>query len=396
MENKMIYAKHTFGAGRGVLVLIVALMAAAGAGCTGVQTFGNAARAGDTISVSFGYGNYDYNEATRENTEIKVRDSAGVTTVYKPGDPRVKAIINMYPDPASYLVVASETGQDIRSNESTIASYVGNVNSQHKDWRQLVAFIDLPDVMATGNARVTLTTSDGTAFSNVNIIEGVGSPHTFDVKNSPSGFTSLERLQSLERSPHHVIRLAGTVNTVQALDVVFTHDPDADNGGSGKAHVVNPRGDITSVNWSDTGSSLHVLVTPTKEVLSKPKKNLLFYVSGGITGLQLSSIKAVDINGNTVPDVGITISPVIYSFTSGPLSTGDEVIVSGDALCNDCGSPDTDVWVKVNDNWTQVTPFNVSSSSCSFTMPEPAAVGDDLIVWVGVNGGIASKNAVIE
>jgi len=296
-------------------------------GCTGVQTFSHTARAGETISATFSYGRYDLNRATRDNTVITIRDSAGVKTVYKPGDSRVKAIINMYPDPASYLIVAAETDQNFRSDEKRIASYIPNTGYARRDWNQMVAFFDLPETMAIGNALVTIKTDDDyIATTDVNVVAGTGTSNSFDVKSSPSDFTSLERLQSMERSPHHKVVLTGEANSVQAIDLRFSHNADIDNGGVGKAHIVNPRGDITSINWSDSGTMLHVLVTPAKEAIKEPKQNLLFYIAGGLTGLQLSSMAAVDTDANPVFDVGISMSPLIYALSpTGPLPIGTEV-----------------------------------------------------------------------
>jgi len=78
-------------------------------------------------------------------------------------------------------------------------------------------------------------------------------------------------------------------------------------GGWGLAHVVNPRGDLKSVNWSDDGASLRVLLSPAKGQPLTNIKDYKFYVTGGITGLTLNSVQAYDLDGNVVTGVSATI-----------------------------------------------------------------------------------------
>jgi hypothetical protein len=86
----------------------------------------------------------------------------------------------------------------------------------------------------------------------------------------------------------------------------MVHDPDKAHGGTGVAYVINPRGDIKNVTWSDTGSNLRVILTPAKDAVLSNMLNYKFYVAGGVKNLSVLNIKAVDIDGNPVS--GVTAS----------------------------------------------------------------------------------------
>ena len=357
--------------------------------CTSVNTFNSTARAGDTIAATFEVGSY---MATRENTIIRIKDANNVETTYYPEDTQVRAIIKMYPDPISYLVVATETGNNIRNNETLMGSYADSAAGGGRDWFQTVAFIDMPSTMAPGIATITLDSNEYLASTKVNIISGIGQKHTFVEKINPSGPTPDERLQGLERSPHSTVSISGSNNAaVVAADLTFSHDADIDNGGQGKAHVVAPRGDIASLNWFDTGTQLRVLVTPTNDLIKGPKKNLKFYIAGGLTGLALQNATAYDINGYIVPNITFKVSPLAHSILpADPAIPGSTLTLNGSNLCHDCSGPDSDVWLRINDQWSQITATSISKSSITFDVPTDAASGKGAI-WVGTPAGETDK-----
>jgi len=106
----------------------------------------------------------------------------------------------------------------------------------------------------------------------------------------------------MQRAGHYTVNISGsTVPYAVQLDLV--HAPDVDHGGAGKAHVINPRGDIKNVSWRDDGSNLRVMLMPAKGVALGNMKDFKFYVAGGVTGLNIISVKAVDTNGNPVAGV---------------------------------------------------------------------------------------------
>ena len=295
-----------------LLCVIITLAASLQAGCSGLQTFTHTARAGDTIAVTFPG---SYINANRNNATVTIKDSANAQTVYMPGDSNVRAIFNLYPDPVSYLTVGTETNQNFRGHELELTWYADAAAGWSRDWFQTVAFLDLPPTLAQGNATVTIDVNGSKYNSTVKIIAGTGASHNFDVQYQPPYITGDERLQSLERAPYYKISLSGTASDlarVQAIDAVFLHDSDVDNGGVGKAHVVAARGDITSLHWSDNGIDLHVILSPTRTSVDHPDRSFMFYVTGGIAGLTLQELTAIDANGDVVAGVGIQLSQAMY------------------------------------------------------------------------------------
>jgi len=284
-----------------VLLLLLTILT----GCTGVQTFGTAARAGDTIALALGWNQ----GLSRQNLSITITDSNDVSNIYNPGDPAVRAIINNYPDPVSNLVVGNETGQNIVGLETLWGTLIdGSVTGGDKDWSQSIVFLDLPAGMATGIATVDVSTTDGLIIEpiSVEILGGSGSAHTFSNREG-LGITA-SHLKSLERTTHYTITFQDSGVIPHAIQLDMIHNPDVDNGGVGRAYVVNTRGDIKNVSWSDDGTSLRVLLFPTKNQTLSDLIRFKFYVAGGITGLVNPVVQAFDINGNEVTGITANIN----------------------------------------------------------------------------------------
>lgn len=375
----------------GVLAFVGVLLLQVG--CTGKQAFTNAARAGDTVAVAFGR----QENSTRDNTIVSIRDFAGNVTTYNPGDPAVRSIINFYPDPASYLVVGTETAQDIRGNETVFGNDINTqVSSGNPDWWMTTAILDLPATLALGRATISLDINGFTESSTLEILPGVGAPNPLEVVNSPG--PGQERLASLERSPSYGVRVFAPIGTnPQGLEVTFSHDPDVDNAGQGRAHVINPRGDYASINWEDDGTTLKVLVTPARDAFARTKKEMRFYVAGGITGLTVQDVKGFDENGVLLSAVSVGVTPMIRSITpAGPIVPGTTVTVEGDFLCKTCGTtPDSDVWLKLGPNWSQISATSVTESAITFDVPATAPPGSS-VFWVGTAAGEADKWFVVQ
>jgi len=168
----------------------------------------------------------------------------------------------------------------------------------------LVTF-DVPATLPVGTYTIDMV-SNGTALnqSTVEVVAVGGTPNVFDTHEG--GPLVPEMLYSMERAENFAIELAGTT-VPYALQIDFTHDPDATIGGVGKPYVLNPRGDIKSVAWSDDGTSMRVIVTPARGVLSN-MKHFNFYVAGGITGLLVQTVSGYDINGVAVGGVSATVT----------------------------------------------------------------------------------------
>ena len=89
---------------------------------------------------------------------------------------------------------------------------------------------------------------------------------------------------------------------VNSIQFEFTHTP-----AVGKTWIVNPRGDLKNVLWSDTGSGVRVILTPTAGATLSQMIDFKFYISGGISGITPTNLKAYDINGVPVSGVSFAI-----------------------------------------------------------------------------------------
>lgn len=273
-------------------------------GCAGVQTFPNVARSGDTVAVAAGW----KQDFARENLIVTITAADGMTIVYPPGDPTVRAVINFYPDPLSSLIVSDRTEQDLTVGARTYANMIGTIyTGSDPDWWQTTVFIDLPPGLAPGPATVTVANSLGaSATTALEIIPGAGTPAIFNAElNGP---LQPGQLAALERVAHYTVRFSGG-SLPHAIQVDLNHDPDVDHGGNGRAHIVNPRGDIKSVAWSDDGENLRVLLTPARDGALSSFTDFKFYVAGGVANLALVALRAFDPNGNPVPGVSVEVVP---------------------------------------------------------------------------------------
>jgi hypothetical protein len=280
------------------LILVLSILVLQG--CVGARTFHEVARAGDTVALAAGWKHY----FSRDNITVTITPSSGSPIVYLPNDPAVRAVVNLYPDPLSSLLVSPKIGQDLTPSARTYASVVSNnYTNQDPDWWQTTVFVDLPDYLPSGTATISITNPQGESASPiVDIVDGAGRSNTFEATTGP---TNEYQLASMERVGNYVVRFSGST-IPYAIQVDMVHDPDKAHGGTGVAYVINPRGDIKNVTWSDTGSNLRVILTPAKGAVLSNMFNYKFYVAGGVKNLSVLNIKAVDIDGNPVS--GVTAS----------------------------------------------------------------------------------------
>ena len=282
-------------------------------GCVGTQTFTTAARAGDTVALPVGWLNLK-----RENLTITITPSSGAPVTYLPNDPAVRGVVKLYPDPSSGLVVGERTGQDLGNSDSVIAGNInGYVTNGDREWWQSSIFLDLPSSLPSGKAVVSVVDSTGAQVYPIyiDILPGTGSSNLFSVYG-PMGSYTLNLpyvwpnvIKSLETTARYQV----TFNSYQdangndvvphSIQAEFTHMT-----GVGKPWVVNARGDIKNVIWSDDGTNLKVMVTPTKGKTLGLLVQEKFYIAGGITGLTLTNLKAYDINGNVMAGVTATVT----------------------------------------------------------------------------------------
>ena len=276
-------------------------------GCTSNTNFGLIARANDTIALGLGY----QQSLTRDNILVKVTDADLNETIVPDGD--IRALINSYPDPLSKMIVNQETGL----GGSVAATLIeGVISFDDKDYSETVLIMDLPEVMGTGIATIDITDIAGNPIINpydgagnsidsmsVEIVSTNGASDDFSVQEPI--LLAQQYLRAQERAPHYTVTFQGT-SVPHAIEVDLMHDPDTDNGGTGKAYVVNPRGDIKNIHWSDDGiSTLKVILIPTQSQTLENIKHFKFYVAGGLTGLiaNTGSVKAYDINGSVISGI---------------------------------------------------------------------------------------------
>ncbi|MDH5570794.1 MAG: hypothetical protein OEY89_03450, partial [Gammaproteobacteria bacterium] len=107
------------------------------ASCSGVQTFQSSLRAGDTAAVAAGW----KHNFSRDNITVTITPSVGEPIVYLPGNSAVRAVVNMYPDPLSSMVVSEATNQDITPFAQTYALGTNFYTAGDKDWWQTVVFL---------------------------------------------------------------------------------------------------------------------------------------------------------------------------------------------------------------------------------------------------------------
>jgi len=265
--------------------------------CSGVQTFQSTLRAGDTVAVAAGM----KRNFSRDNITVTITPSIGAPVTYLQNDPAVRAVVNLYPDPLSSLIVSEETGQDLTPFARTYSGSLAFFTDNSKDMWQTSVFIDLPDNLPVGLAHIQISNAQGdSASSTVNIIDGIGEAEIFEVE--VNGGLSDNQFSALERVEHFKVSFSSVV-IPYAVQVEFSHAADAKIGGNGVTYVSNPRGDLKNVTWNDDGSNLKVLLLPSKQQALTNMSDFDFYVTGGITGLTMSSISAVDIDGNAITDV---------------------------------------------------------------------------------------------
>jgi hypothetical protein len=283
-----------------IFLSILAVVALSG--CIGTTTFHDTARAGDTVALAAGWKHY----YSRDNITVTITPSSGSKIVLLPNDLAVRAVVNLYPDPVSSVIVSPGSGQDLTPSAQNYASAVNNwFTFGDKDWWETTVYLDLPGTLPTGTTAININNPQGESFdTSVAVVAGTGHPIQFQ---TTIGALNVSQLAALERVGHYTVSFSGST-TPFAIQLSLSHNPDMDNGGVGRAYVVNPRGDLKNVVWRDDGTTTRVILTPTKGQPLASIKDFKFYVAGGVTALQLTSIKAVNINGS--PVMGVTANIV--------------------------------------------------------------------------------------
>ena len=286
----------------GLLVLaILPLIAIVAGGCSGNRTFHEYVRAGDTVVVAAGW----KQSFRRDNLTVTITPEAGAPVIYQPGNPSVRAVVNLYADPLSSMVVSRETGIDQTPYANTYAMTTGSNTGGDKDWWQTVVFVDLPDSLPRGMATIRVASSQGEfATSTFDVVDGAGHANSFSA-NLTGPLNSYMR-DSLLRVNHYTVEFDGQV-LPYSIQIEFDHDADRANGGVGSAFVVNPLGYIKNAAWSDNGFITRVLLTPASTASITSFSDFKFYVAGDVTNLSTANLQAFDVDGNPVAGVTSTL-----------------------------------------------------------------------------------------
>lgn len=288
-----------------LLLMLLPLMGAL-AGCAGINTFHEVARAGDTVAVASGW----KHGFSRDTVRATITPASGSPIVYQPGNGSIRGVINLYPDPLASSIVSVATGQDITPFATIYGSLIGpSFTNNDKDWWQTTVFVDLPATLPVGLASIYLeNVNDPNEFwsANVDIVAGDGRANLFDTEIA--GPIGSDQMASLERVGHYTISFDGPT-IPYSMQITLTHSPDVDHGGVGRAYVVNPRGDVKSVAWADDGFTTKVILTPSKEAQIDNMPDFKFYIAGGIVDLsQQPTVQAYDISGSPITGVTATIA----------------------------------------------------------------------------------------
>jgi len=266
-------------------------------GCAGLETFPTAAKAGDTISLAAGW------KQTFSPDELTVTfsPSVGDPVTYLPGDPAVRASINWYPDPVSNLTVGHALNVSGYSGGDSYGDVITAITDGDRDWWQTIVMLDLPPTLPVGTTQITIDSVGGESYGPipVEIIDGSGSANAFNAEGL--GPVNEMQLTSLGRARHYVVSFSGTT-IPYAMEVSLSHI------GS-EIHVVNPRGDIKSLQWKDDGTMLKVILAPSGSSILRDLKDFKFYVAGdSVSDLIVTDIQAFDRDGYSVTGVVPTVS----------------------------------------------------------------------------------------
>ena len=286
---------------RNFVILIMTTLVIA---CGGDKTFNDWARAGDTVAVAGGYQpNFNLGNIS---VDIILEPGSNLITSYPRGNRAIRASVNLYPDPLSGFIVSRETGIEMTPFANTYFPIITSAFTNNDiDWFQTTVFVDLPSSLSEGTytVRVRNTLGEEQFESAVVIVAGTGSPSTSTAANGVN--LNGDMFAGISRLPHHTIDFTGSA-APQAIELTLSHDADSTAGGTGKAFAVNPIGYKKNLAWSDDGTTMKVILTPSTSTTPINLIDYKFYVTGAINNLVVSSVLAFDTNGDSVTGVTAT------------------------------------------------------------------------------------------
>lgn len=261
-------------------LVITALLWIGPAPSAAAPPLGGAGRPGDTVAVSVGW----QRNLSRQNVAITITPSSGAPVSYLPGDPGIRAVVNVYPDPVSRLRAGSPGGGQ-------------------EDWWDTAVYFDMPIGLAAGTASVQISGPGGLLTPEpiaVEVLPGVTRSGPPGAGATAPGTTESD-LAPLERVEHVTVTFAGPA-VPHSIQLQLHYTPAASRAG-----VVNPRGDVKNLVWADHGTTLTVLLTPAGGVTPQDFGAFSFYVTGALADLHVTSLRAYDIRGTQLADVSARI-----------------------------------------------------------------------------------------
>ena len=290
-------------------------------GCTMVQTYPLAARAGDTITIAPG----SLDGATKKNISVQYYPSSAPTT---PIDltPNIRSVFNITPDRTSPAWTTS-------------SAQLISLGSGHGPWQTVIA-LDLPTSglpVGAGNIRVTMgtgVTAPSTAHTPegvdmaLEILSGAGTKNLFQYMPYPWGNTIVKgALVDLMPGKQYVIKpnMQDLNNAVDYAAVEYTLHMPFRNIGDGLPPLTitdyvrvvldsHPNNDLYQVDlhWHQVGDNIIVAITSPYGVVADRQTRFSvvadksapfnFYGAASITG-----VKYFDVNGNLVATTPVPI-----------------------------------------------------------------------------------------
>lgn len=269
--------------------------------CTGLKTYPMTARAGDTIAIGVGmpyfYGGVP-EKMTKDIVSVKVRRKSDNVLVYTL-IPR--AVFNLYPDPRSQL-----------------ATMQSEMNFNYSQAIETVVALDLPtDIpndtyqLIVGSAGVAGTLR--TIQSEITIVGQGGSPHLFE--DELSGFPW--SLDILENRPYKEVLFSPSASTIGAAELALTFNDTAisqyDIDVEKPLYCDNTK---RMLYWKVVGNEIHIYILVPEGTTQTDRLKFSVVTPKGQgapdpdPGLALvpSSIRVLDVNGNPVTDVTVSLN----------------------------------------------------------------------------------------
>jgi hypothetical protein len=284
-------------------ILTISLLILLTAACGSLRTFHDYARAGDTIAIPVGM----QPNFSKDNITVTITPSSGPQIIMPATDPSIRAVINLYPDPISNMVISREINEDITPSARTYAYTTGVMANDDKDWFQTTVFLDLPGTLPVGLTQIDVSNGSVTDSSTLDVIAGTGTANTFNADFNSGLLLNSPMLDSLSRTSHSTVDIS-SATIPSAIEITFTHDPDNTVGGTGRAFVVNPLGYRKNIHWSDDGSNMKIILLESKDGIIDNMNDYKFYITGTVSNLQPGSVTGYDSNGNAISDVSSSLT----------------------------------------------------------------------------------------